>query len=262
MSFQKIFTCDNKKCNKEGIQLVPIQIRSDKKNNAVKVMARCPKCQKGYWFDLPLNDTDEWDPLLRANVFRCAHCGKANVKVVNSSGHPHRDYKIRVVCQSCHEQEERNVDGNLYYLVEDNVPANVTTTTEVTCPTCQAQISETDATCPNCGKELHCASCGSLLPETAHFCLKCGASVTGDAVIRFLKDPSSVSSAGTKSLAQVVATLSRPAPCSATIAAKRSSRAREGTVQVRAFYSFIRVTSKWIILTSEVDITRMLISND
>jgi predicted RNA-binding Zn-ribbon protein involved in translation (DUF1610 family) len=181
MSFQKIFTCDNKKCNKEGIQLVVLQIRSDKKNNAVKVMARCPKCQKGYYFDLPLNDTDQWDPLLRANVFRCAHCGKSNVKVVESKGHPHRDYKIKVLCQSCHEQEERNVDGNLYYLVEDNVPANVTTTTPVTCPTCQSQIAETDTNCPNCGKDLHCPSCGSLLPETAHFCLKCGASVTGEA---------------------------------------------------------------------------------
>ncbi|HME53617.1 MAG TPA: zinc-ribbon domain-containing protein [Candidatus Lokiarchaeia archaeon] len=173
--YQSKFICGNKKCNGE---LIPIQITENKKDNTAHVLGKCLECKKTYEFPLSLDkaDIDDWLPILQEHMFKCTECGQTTLKTEKVSGSPKSEYKIKFDCIECQKQSERYVDGGLFFLVSDKLPSAERTI--ITCPTCGQKITdESKKKCPNCGRDIFCSKCGSLIEinqGSSKFCAKCG----------------------------------------------------------------------------------------
>nr|MDO8112154.1 zinc ribbon domain-containing protein [Candidatus Sigynarchaeota archaeon] len=182
------FACGKKGCSGT---LIPVQIRENKKDGEVKVFGKCPECKKVFQFSLSLNksEVDKWQPVLEEQTFKCTECGQSTLKTEKVLGNPRSDYKIKVECVECKKEDDRAVDGGVYFLVENKLPSAERTI--ITCPTCNTKVTDESAKkCPNCGRDLFCGKCGSLLSAKASFCMKCGSSAEkGD----FTKKPIQIS---------------------------------------------------------------------
>ncbi len=172
----QVFSCSSKNC--KGT-LVPVQIREDKKDNEAIVTAKCHKCGKSFKFGLSLDkaESDKWRPVLNEQMAKCTECGEMTLKTSEVKGNPKSDYKIKVECIECKKKSERFVDGELFFLLEGDLPPEERTI--ITCPTCASKVDDNAKTCPNCGREITCDKCGVMLsafPNAKH-CIKCGDSI-------------------------------------------------------------------------------------
>ena len=166
-----VFSCGKKKC--DGT-LVPIQIREDKKDNDVIVAGKCPECHKTFKFSLNLDkkEVDQWRSILKEQAFKCSQCGSDKLETKKTKGNKKKDFKIKVKCKDCGDKDNRFIDGDLFFLVEDEVPP--AELVMITCPNCLEELDDDDKNCPKCGKEIYCDKCGALLRAAAEFCVKCG----------------------------------------------------------------------------------------
>lgn len=174
----QVFACGNKKCK---ATLVPLQVRHDAKDEEAIIKAKCPGCGKTFTFGLSLAkaEADQWRDLLVEQANKCAECGAARLRTVKSEGNPHKEYKIKVECVECGKKSDRYVDGDLYFLLEKDLPPAERLT--IQCPTCGETVDDTKPRCQNCGHEIYCNKCHALVPPGARFCTRCRDPVeTGD----------------------------------------------------------------------------------
>ncbi|MHA1794135.1 MAG: zinc-ribbon domain-containing protein [Promethearchaeota archaeon] len=166
------FKCGNKGCNGS---LVPIQLRENKNKNYIEVIGRCPKCHKKYRFSLPLDEKEvkQWSDDLRREFLTCSECGEVNsLKTIKVKGNPKSDYKVKVECSECGHEESRFIDGDLFFLLEKDLPPEERII--IICQTCGTKLRNEEKKCPKCGREIYCSKCGALIPPQAKFCVKCG----------------------------------------------------------------------------------------
>ncbi|MBD3188079.1 hypothetical protein GF325_14680 [Candidatus Bathyarchaeota archaeon] len=166
------FSCGNKKC--DGM-LVPIQVRKDRKDEEAIITGKCPDCGKSYKFPLSLDQEEirKWQPLLEDLMNTCSKCGEENsLKLLESEGNPKSEYTVKVECLECGKREKRFIDGELYFLLEKDMPS--ADRMVISCPTCGETVNDEEQVCPNCHREIFCDACGGLLSSMAKFCVKCG----------------------------------------------------------------------------------------
>lgn len=74
MIYQAQLTCKQKKCGTALTIPLKLVVKDD---NLIDV-ARCAKCHDTYKFTLPLNEKDQWLPLVGKAYFQCDECGTPN----------------------------------------------------------------------------------------------------------------------------------------------------------------------------------------
>jgi RNA polymerase subunit RPABC4/transcription elongation factor Spt4 len=207
MIYQAQLTCKQKKCGTALTIPLKLVVKDDKLID----VARCSKCHDSYKFILPMNEKDQWLPLVGKAYFQCDECGTANednwkfakdIMLVNTPL-----VKTITKCKRCGKERAKIISRSLWEGVAAQIktpttpapaaapapapaaapprtaapsrpitppPTALPPTTRLKCPSCGTAVGVDAKICPKCRIELMCDKCGARILPGAKFCGACG----------------------------------------------------------------------------------------
>jgi len=187
MIYQAQLTCKQKKCG----TLLTIPLKLVVKEDKLIDVARCSKCHDSYKFILPMNEKDQWLPLVGKAYFQCDECGTANednwkfakdIMLVNTPL-----VKTITKCKRCGKERAKIISRSLW----EGVAAQIKAPAPAAAPTPAASAPAAPVPAaparPAPARPAPARSVAapptSLPPTTRLKCPSCGAAVGADAKI-------------------------------------------------------------------------------